>query len=294
MQLLKATGFSSVLLLALLCCGLLLSPLVSAHPFDPFAEDKRAALELVLEHMREGETHEALLQVDDAIVKFPKHGPFYALKGQILMRAGRMGEAAAPIEKAIELDPDYGLSYWLRGLLRQHRGQYEAAIADFDETLKRENQAEALIAQAVGSRGMALVDLGRYEAALADLDRAIEARPQAVAERQFRAMALLALARADKTQLGKARAEVDALLARGVQDGVTRRLQGQVALAQGDPRAAVAVLDGAIKENPKDPLAFAYRAQARAALKQTKAARRDRAQACKLGHAASCTPEKKP
>lgn len=294
MRLLKATGFSSALFPTLLCCGLLLSPLAAAHPFDPFAEDKRAALELVLEHMREGETHEALLQVDDALMKFPKHGPFYALKGQILMRAGRVNEAAAPIEKAIELDPDYGLSYWLRGLLRQHRGQYEAAIADFDETLKRENQTEALIAQAVGSRGMALVDLGRYEAALADLDRAIEARPQAVAERQFRAMAYLALARTDKTQLAKARAEIDALLARGVQDGVTRRLQGQVALAQGDPKAAVAALDAAIKQNPKDPLAFAYRAQARTALKRAKAARRDRAQACKLGHIPSCTPERNP
>lgn len=278
----------------LVFCGLLwLSPHVLAHPFDPFAEDKRAALDLVLEHMREGETHEALLQVDDALMKFPKHGPFYALKAQILMRAGRMDEAGAPAEKAIELDPDYGLSYWLRGVLRQHRGQYEAAIADFDETLKRENQTEALIAQAVGSRGMALVDLGRYEAALNDLDRAIEARPNAVAERQFRAIAYLALASKDKTYFDKARADVETLAARGVQDGVTRRLQGQIAIAQGDFKAAVTALDAAIKDNPKDPLAFAYRAQARAALKQPKAARRDRAHACKLGHAASCTPEKK-
>lgn len=284
------------LALRLLLGGLLLlsPPLAVAHPFDPFAEDKRAALGLVLEHMREGETHEALLQVDDALMKFPKHGPFYALKGQILMRAGRMEEAQAPVEKAIELEPDYGLSYWLRGLLRQHRGQYEAAIADFDETLKRENQSEALIAQAVGSRGMALVDLGRYEAALADLDRAIEARPQAIAERQFRAMAYLALARQDNAYVDKARADADALIARGVQDGITRRLQGQIALAQGDFKAAVAALDAAIKQNPKDPLAFAYRAQAHAALKRTKAARSDRAHACKLGLAASCAPEKKP
>lgn len=288
-------GVHSPRLVGLLCCGLLLlSPLAMAHPFDPFAEDKRAALELVLEHMREGETHEALLQVDDALMKFPKHGPFYALKGQILMRAGRVNEAAGPIDKAIELDPDYGLSYWLRGLVRQHRGQYEAAIADFDETLKRENQTEALIAQAVGSRGMALVDLGRYEAALADLDRAIEARPQAVAERQFRAMAYLALASKDRTYLDKARAEVETLSARGLQDGVTRRLQGQIALAQGNAKAAVAALDAAIKQNPKDPLAFAYRAQVRTALKQTKAARRDRAQACKLGHVPSCASEKTP
>lgn len=288
-------GVYSPRVIRLLCCGLLLlSPLAIAHPFDPFAEDKRAALDLVLEHMREGETHEALLQVDDALMKFPKHGPFYALKGQILMRAGRMHEAAGPVDKAIELDPDYGLSYWLRGVLRQHRGQYEAAIADFDETLKRENQTEALIAQAVGSRGMALVDLGRYEAALADLERAIEARPQAVAERQFRAMAYLALASKDKTYLDKARTDIETLSARGVQDGVTRRLQGQIAIAQGDFQAAVAALEAAIKENPKDPLAFAYRAQARAALKQPKAARRDRAQACKLGHAASCAPEKRP
>ena len=273
---------------------LLLPPLTIAHPFDPFAEDKRAALDLVLEHMREGETHEALLQVDDALMKFPKHGPFYALKGQILMRAGRMEEAQAPVEKAIELDPDYGLSYWLRGLLRQHRGQYEAAVADFDETLRRENQSEALIAQAVGSRGMALVDLGRYEAALADLERAIEARPQAVAERQFRAMAYLALAGKDNAYVDKARADVDTLTARGVQDGVTRRLQGQIALAQGEVKEALVALNAAIKQNPKDSLAFALRARTHAALKRTKAARHDRARACELGHTLSCAAEKKP
>ena len=256
---------------------------VFGHPFDPFAEDKQGALALILAHLRDGELHEALLQADDAVGKFPKHGPFYALKAQILLRQGKTDDAEQAVQRAVELSPDYALAYWIRGLVHQQRGQYAPAIDDFSQAIEREDQNEALKIQATGSRGMALAALGRHREALADLDRAIEARPNSFAERQFRAESQLALA-----QWASARVDIEHLLAMDAKNPLTLRLHGEWLLEQGRAQQALTALDSAIKTQPKDARAYRLRAQAHAKLKHRTAQQRDLAHACRLGDRGAC------
>lgn len=263
---------------------LFLSHAAGAHPFDPFADEKQAALEPVLAHLREGDNDEALLQVDNAIATFPKHGPFYALKGQILLRQHRAAEALPIVNRAIELAPDYALAYWLRGLIQQRQGAFAAALADFDRTLKTDEDDLALKIQATGSRGMVLVDLGRYDEAVEALDRAIEARPQAFAERQSRALAHLRL-----RDLPAAARDIDAL-AGASDDAFTRKLRAELYLRRGDAKRARTLLDAVVAANPRDAEAYRLRAEARAALKDRVAAAHDAGRACKLGATAACAP----
>lgn len=261
---------------------LFVSTATGAHPFDPFTEDKKSALELVLTHLREGDNDEALLQVDDAIAKFPKHGPFYALKGQILLRQDRIPEALVAVNRALELSPDYALAYWLRGLIHQRQGAFAAALADFDRTLKTDEDNLSLKIQATGSLGTVLVDLGRYREAVEALDRAIEARPQAFAERQSRALAHLRLG-----ELKAAARDIDAL-ASVSDDAFTRKLQAELYLRRGDTKRALKFLNAIIADHPRDAHAYTLRAEAHGVLKDARAAARDRARACTLGAPAAC------
>ena len=259
------------------------SPPAGAHPFDPFAEEKQAELQRVAEYLRQGNTHEALIQTDQAIVAFPKHGPFYTLKAQILLKLGQTRDARAAVEHAIELTPEYALSYWIRGLLHQQQNNPSAAIGDFNRVLELDDQNPLLMVQATGSRGMALTDLGRHAEALDDLNRALEVRPGAIAERQFRAIAQLALDR-----LKEAESDIAVLLAHEPDNALVHRLQGELWLKRQEFKHALTALDRALALNPKDAQAYRLRANAHRHLGQTTKAKLDRAKACELGDAAAC------
>lgn len=262
---------------------LAVSPPVGAHAFDPFAEEKQAELQRVAEYLRQGNTHEALIQTDQAIVKFPKHGPFYTLKAQIFLKLGQAREAQSAVEQAIELTPDYALSYWIRGLVHQRQNNPAAAIGDFNQVLTREDHNQTLMAQAIGSRGMALADLGRHGEALEDLNRALEVRPEAFAERQFRAMVYLALGR-----LTEAEADIAELLAREPRLALLHRLQGELWIMRRDPARARTSLDRALELNPADGRAYRLRAAANKENGRAAAARADQSKACELGETISC------
>lgn len=256
---------------------------VHAHTSDPFADEKQVQLQLVIEHLRQGNTNEALVQINNAIAKFPKHGPFYTLRAQVLLKLGKPRDALSAVEQAIALTPEYALSYWVRGLIRQHQNNPAAAIDDFDQVLKREDHNQTLMTQAIGSRGMALTDLGRHREALEDLNRALEVRPEAFAERQFRAVAHLALGHLDAVE-----SDIATLLARAPDNGLLYRLQGELWLKRQDSKRALAALDRALALNPKDPHAYRLRADAHYALGQTVKYRADRAKACGLGDTVAC------
>ncbi len=264
---------------------LLLLPVlpVAAHPFDPFAEEKQAELQRVAEYLRQGNTHEALIQTDQAIVKFPKHGPFYTLKAQIFLKLGQTRDARAAVEQALDLAPDYALSYWIRGLIHQQQNNPSAAIGDFNRVLELDDQNPMLMAQATGSRGMALTDLGRYTEALDDLSRAIEVRPGAIAERQFRAVAYLALGR-----LKQVESDIAVLLAYEPDNAMTHRLQGELWLKSQEFKRSLVAFDRALTLNTKDVRAYSLRADTHRQLGQPAKARADRAKACELGDATAC------
>lgn len=259
------------------------APASPAHPFDPFADDKKAALTLILEYIRNGDFDGALSQADDAIAKFHKHGPFYTLKAQILIRAGRVPEALPTVERAIALDPKYALSYWVRGLIYQQQHSPQAALADFDRAIALDDSSRAIKIQATGSRGMVLVDLGRYREAVADLDAAIEARPNAYAERQFRARAQLALNDPIAAEI-----DIDTLRQWDPHNPTVLRLQGELALKRGDAAQAIRPLDAALAANPKDGRAYWLRAQAQRLRGNERQARTDLRAACKWGEISAC------
>ena len=259
------------------------APPAGAHPFDPFAEEKQAELQRVAEYLRQGNTHEALIQTDQAIVKFPKHGPFYTLKAQIFLKLGQTRDARAAVEQAIELTPDYALSYWIRGLIHQQQNNPSAAIDDFNRVLKLDDQNPMLMAQATGSRGMVLTDLGRYSEAIDDLSRAIEVRPGAIAERQFRTVAYLALDR-----LKEAESDIAVLLAHEPDNALPHRLHGELWLKRHEFQHALTALNRAQTLNAKDAQTYRLRAMAHQQLGQPEKARVDRARACTLGDSAAC------
>lgn len=262
---------------------MVLSPGAWGHPFDPFAEEKQAARALIVEQLRAGDLHEALEQADAAIAQFPKHASFYALKAQILLRSNRSDEALATVQRALVVDTEDALSHWVRGLIYQQRSDYTRALADFTRALALDDDNPTLKIQATGNRGMVLVDLGRYSEALDDLNRAIEARPNAYAERQFRAQAYLATQRASA-----ARTDIDALLQMHANDGYTQRLLGELQLAEGAPKLALKSLTRALALNTKDARAYLLRAQAHAALGELSARTRDLKMACDLGDRQAC------
>jgi tetratricopeptide (TPR) repeat protein len=262
---------------------LIVTASVTAHPFDPFAEEKKTEFQLVVEYLRQGETHEALLQADNAIAKFPKHGPFYTLRAQILLKRGQPQEALSDVEKAITLAPDYALSYWVRGLIHQHQNHPADAIENFNQVLKWEDQNQLLLAQAIGSRGMSLTDLGRHREALEDLNRALEIRADAFAERQFRAVAYLALGR-----LNEAESDIATLLARDPNNGLLHRLQGELWLQRQDTQRALTALERALELNPQDAHAYRLRAHTHKVLGHLEKYHADLAKACRLGDATAC------
>ena len=176
-------------------CLILASAAAGAHSFDPFAAEKQAQFRAVVEPLRRGDAHEALIQADQAIERFSRHAPFHVLRAQILLKLGRTAPARSAIEQAIALAPEEPLAYWVRGVIHLLERRPAQALADFDRVLSSDDLDRALSAQAIGSRGMALTDLGRHAEALQDLDRALKLRPEAFAERQFRAAALVALGR---------------------------------------------------------------------------------------------------
>ena len=254
-----------------------------AHPFDPFAQEKQAELQSVVEYLRQGNTHEALIQTDQAIAKFPKHGPFYTLKAQILLKLGQTRAAQSAVEHALTLAPEYALSYWIRGLIHQQRNNPSAAIENFNQVLKLEDENPALMAQALGSRGMALADLGRHAEALEDLNRALEVRPTAFAERQFRAVVYLALDR-----LPEAESDITLLFAREPDNALVHRLQANLWLKRRQPKHALNALNQSLAIDPKDAQAYRLRARAHKELGQAAAHLADLAKACELGDVASC------
>lgn len=270
-------------LFAIFSLLLLGAPPAGAHPFDPFAEEKQAELQRVAEYLRQGNTQEALIQTDQAIAAFPKHGPFYTLKAQILLKLGQTRDARAAVEHAIELTPDYALSYWIRGLIHQQQNNPSAAVGDFNRVLELDDQNLQLMAQATGSRGMALTDLGRHAEAIEDLNRALEVRPGAIAERQFRAVAQLALNR-----LKEAETDIAVLLAHEPDSAMALRLQGELWLKRKEVKHALTALDRALTLNPKDSRAYRLRADAHQQLGQSAKSRSDRAKACELGDTSAC------
>lgn len=270
----------ALLLLSALGAGVNPAP---AHPFDPFYEEKQGELAIIGDHLRQGQTAEALEQLDKAIAKFPKYGRLRTLKAQVLLREGRTDTALENVNQAIELDDTDAEAYWLRGVARHYRKQLDDAIADFNRVLEVEEHNQALRVRAVGSRGIALVDKGRMAEGLRDLDQAIEARPGAVAERQFRAIAQLAL-----KQPQAALADIEHTLRADANNALSWRLLGQARLATGAPAAALTALDRSISLNAKDPEAFRQRAATYRRLKNEAKARADEAATCRLTGTVPC------
>lgn len=269
-------------LLLIGCLGAGVGP-ASAHPFDPFYEEKQGELAIIGDHLRQGQTAEALEQLDKAIAKFPKYGRLRTLKAQVLLYEGRTDAALEHVNQAIELDDADAEAYWLRGVARHYRKQLDDAIADFNRVLELEEHNQALRVRAVGSRGIALVDKGRLTEGLHDLDQAIEARPSAVAERQFRAIAQLALNKPEA-----ARADIEHVLRVDSNNALSWRLLGQLRLATGTAAEALTALDRSITLNAKDPAAYRYRADAHRRLKNAAKARADAATACRLAGTSPC------
>lgn len=255
----------------------------TAHPFDPFAEEKQVELQRVVEYMRQGNLHEALIQVDQAIALFPKHGPFHTLKAQLFLKLDKWELAQLAADRAIELAPEYPFSYWIRGLIHQQQRRPADAIADFNRLLELEDHNRTLMSQAVGSRGMALVDLGRHDEALGDLNRALEVRPEAIAERQFRASALLGLGR-----LSEAETDLKTLLALEPDNPAFLKLQAELLIQRQEAAKAVLVLDRLLTRHPRDAQAFRVRARAHQQLGDTSKSRADRAKACEYGLTQTC------
>ena len=79
---------------------------------------------------------EALIVINDALKKFPKHYFLIANKGKILSDMNRLPEAIKCFDKLLEIDPQFGVAYSFKGNLMYRYGRKMEALKLYEEALK--------------------------------------------------------------------------------------------------------------------------------------------------------------
>ena len=200
--------------LALLVAGLALSGPAAAHP----------------------DLLEQIALLDRQIVQQPGNAALRVTRGDLHRRHGDLAAAEEDFAAARRMQPDFDTLDLQQARLLLDRGDAAGA----ERLLTRDLAAHPERAVAWHLRGRANVALGRAVPAAGDFEQAIQRSP-APSPALFRDQAL-ALAAAGPEQWPAARRALDTALLRHPQDPALLGLASDVALAQGQPEAARALV----------------------------------------------------
>jgi len=185
--------------------------------------------------------------------------------GMRLMKATRYEQAALNFSRAVDLKSDFVDAYRMRA--RVYLAQYnpDFAIRDFDKVLSfNPNDASALVEQ-----GFARLDKKDYQNAIADADKALAVQPNSSRAYTLRATARRALGNTDQ-------AIQDFTMAIKVEPNLENYFQRASTYAtMGKPQLAIPDFDSAMGFDPLEPHIYFARAQARAAVGDSKGAQED-------------------
>ncbi len=145
---------------------------LQALDINPYSVE--ALISLGLNHLREGETREAIKHLAEASSIRPDYGEAHFLLGRAYSSQGDLGPALAAYTAALERDPAMTDARMSAGLILSMQGKVPQAIAQYELVLKLEPDN----ADAWYRMGLALTKAGEEEKAAASYRRAAELRPR--------------------------------------------------------------------------------------------------------------------
>lgn len=174
-------------------------------------------IDKVIEHIELDFFDDALIDVNELLVNFPKSAIAYDLKGVILQQQGKFHDAQDAFEKAIAIEPEFAIAWYNLGRIERSLGNFEKAKANLDKAIELQGNLtkayfeRALLSKQMGDKESALEDynsvinkngntsmeaflnrgltkkiLGDYGGALADLNQVIDEFPDNAALRKNR------------------------------------------------------------------------------------------------------------
>ena len=178
-----------------------------------------------------------------------------ALQARALLILGQGPAGTKLLDKALAFDPDNLAALTARGIFASTAGDLEAARAAFDRAIAAHADAH----EALAMRGETLLLEGRPVEAEAGYTAALEAAPSQWLYRFNRALVRIDLGRLDDAEQDLE--QVQTAFPDFVGLGLGR---GKLALARGEPEAALDALEGYLSRIPGDTQAFGLAMQAAA------------------------------
>lgn len=127
-------------------------------------------LERALDAFQKNHPDDALADLDEAILIYPRHAELYATRGLILAEMGRAEDARQDLAYALRLDDRQWLAHYVRGLLAYREKNYDEAI----EHLSQAQRYAPLRPEVFFTRGIAFYTKGELQRARLDIDSAMQ------------------------------------------------------------------------------------------------------------------------
>lgn len=243
---------------------------VEAAPGDIDAREARATFLL-----RNNGAEKALEDIKAALelADEDEEPGLYELQGLTLATLKKYDEAEAAFAKTIEAVPGAASPYYYRARVRLLAGNAKGALEDVNKALTLITpQPEVLLLRAAANQ-----QLGKTEDALKDVDSALKIDPDMPEAVRARATLL-----AGSGKLDEAIGDLEKLREGETQDTATLLQLGMLYYTNGNIRQAIDVFGSAIKQDPKQALAYQARADARLRTGDHAGARDDYEQALKI------------
>jgi serine/threonine protein kinase/tetratricopeptide (TPR) repeat protein len=261
--------------------------------------------------VRQERFEDAVADLKSAIEKKPKAYEAYANLAQAYRRLNKMDLALQQLNRAVELKPGLAHLYRLRAHLYLVRNEPALALADFDRAIEHESSSSAYQVDDHVERGRLFLAAGKHALALASFDSALALEKDHAFAQRLRAEALFRLGRFQEVigafdrylEKGKplesvyrgrglARAELGQYP--GAIEDFTKALElhptsavqafrGWTHLVVDAPKLALRDFELAVELDPKSGDAYSGRGFARARLGRHQEAKKDAAEALRLG-----------
>jgi Tfp pilus assembly protein PilF len=122
---------------------------------------------------RNGDFHQAIAALDQAIRLNPGDATAYNIRGNAWDYVGASDHALADYDEAIRIDPNNPAIFHDRGMMWRHKGEFDRALVDMDRAIRFSFSDANLYSD----RGLIWYEKGRYNRAIADFDRASRINP---------------------------------------------------------------------------------------------------------------------